>query len=281
MPPALVIERPSPPRRDKSVFANRAARFAKRAPPGASLLWLGTLAAIIVMTAAGAFGTVGLPIGIRAVFWSLLIGWSALKWQAWFLLTVRNPRDWRRAVFAGGLCLNLLLPIEIEAALWLIGRPGPVSAAHVWLSALAISAALAVMIFAAVGRQAVGPSPKQTAGPVADGPVARAGLDPEEIVAMEAEDHYCRLHRADGGSVLVHGRFQDGLAELATTAGARVHRGAWVAARAVAGAVREGRRWRLVLTDGRLFRISPRHLAEARARGWLRRPDLAQALRDD
>jgi hypothetical protein len=272
MPPALATTRPSPPRRDKPNFVKRALGFAKRVPPGGSLIWIGTLGAIVVMTTVGAFGTGALPLPTRIAFWTLLLGWNAAKWHLWILATVRERRRWPTAVTWGALCLNLLVPIEVRGALWAIGRPGPVSHLSIWLSALAISAALALPIFAALGRWPTPPFRRRGRAVAPAGPLARAGVDPAEVVAMEAEDHYCRLHRAGGGQLLIHGRFRDGLAELDGVAGARIHRGAWVAESGVAGAVREGRQWRLVLSDGRRLNISARHLAEARSRGWLRPP---------
>lgn len=233
------------------------------------MLWLATFAAIVLMTTVGAFGTGSLPLGTRILFWTLLLGWNALKWQVWLTLMVRTRRDWPRAAIAGGLCLNLLLPLEIRGALWAIGRPSAVSAPHVWLSALAISAALAILIFGAIGHR-LWPVRLRQAAPDAKGPVARAGLDPASILLMEAEDHYCRLHLQAGASLLVYGRFQDGLAELADVPGTRIHRGLWVATQAVAGAERHNRRWLLVLSDGRRCRVSSRHLAAVRALGWLR-----------
>jgi hypothetical protein len=271
MPPSLATTRPLPPGRDKPNFANRVARFVKRAPPGGAMLWLATLAAIVLMSTVGAFGTASLPTGTRILFWTLLLGWNAIKWQVWLARTVRASRDWLRAVIAGSLCLNILLPFEVRGALWAVGRPGPVSPPHVWLSALAISVSLAILIFGAIGHR-LWPARLRLIPAVVQGPVARSGVDPTEIVAMEAEDHYCRLHRSGGTSLLVYGRFQDGIAELAGTPGAQIHRGLWVAAQAVAGAERGNRRWQLILRDGRRYRVSSRYLPEVRARGWLRPP---------
>lgn len=271
MPPMLATTRPSPSARDKPNFAKRVRAFAKRVPPGGSLIWLGSIAAIIVATTAGGFGTWTLPFGTRLAFWTLLLGWNAAKWQVWIAATVRDSRAWPAAIGGGAILLNLLLPLEIRGALWAVGQPGRVSHLSIWLSALAITGALALPIFAAPGRW-----PRlrlRAAGPTRPaGPLARAGVDPAEIVAMEAEDHYCRIHRAGGGQLLIHGRFRDGLAELDGVPGARIHRSAWVAERGVVGARREGRQWRIVLVDGRALRISPRHLADARSRGWLRPP---------
>jgi len=104
------------------------------------------------------------------------------------------------------------------------------------------------------------------------GLLARAGLpSPAALLAIVAEDHYCRVHISDGSSALVHHRFGDALDEVAGLDGLRVHRGAWVADAGVTGAAREGRRWLLALADGSRIRVSARYVAALRARGWLSR----------
>ncbi|WBY06730.1 hypothetical protein PIB19_14450 [Sphingomonas sp. 7/4-4] len=54
-----------------------------------------------------------------------------------------------------------------------------------------------------------------------------------------------------------------------------MHRGAWVAADAVEGAERDGRRWRLRLAGGAAISVSATYAAEARRRQWLRPPPRA------
>lgn len=53
-----------------------------------------------------------------------------------------------------------------------------------------------------------------------------------ELIAVEAEDHYLRVH-TDAGDELVTARFSDALAELAATPGFRTHRSWWVSAPAI------------------------------------------------
>lgn len=132
-----------------------------------------------------------------------------------------------------------------------------------------ISAAIA-MILRGTGHLPTGK--RKAAAAPGQGLLARARVAPEALAAIEAEDHYCRVHRKDGGDALIHYRFGDALAEVAEIEGAQVHRGSWVAADAVTGAEREGRRWLLVLSDGTKVAVSPPHLAEARRRGWLTAP---------
>jgi hypothetical protein len=265
---------PSAPR--NASFAKRARNFANRALalPGFPMLPVTGLAAAILMVIVGAFGTGQMPLPMRIGFWGVLLGWNMVKWQLWFALLVRRPSDWPRAAASGALLLNLPLPLEIELSLSLFGvsyRPTP---AKTWAEALAISVAVfLVLIIAGLRRRSAQPTvPITTPFTVApDGLLDRAGLaDPATLQAIEAEDHYCRLHLAGGRSVLVLHRFGDALAEVAGFDGAQVHRGAWVAAGGVAGAKRDGRRWLLVLADGAEIPVSARFAGAARARGWLR-----------
>jgi len=260
-------------RSGKRGFAKRVAGFAKRAlprepVPGFPLLWIACAAAAGLMIVTGGFNTSALPLGQRTGFWLLLMGWNALKWQALFALFVRKPVDWPRVSLLGTVPLNLPLPLEI----WLCGRIVGVEMAalpvDVWLRALAISAVIfavcATVAWVLLRRQA------KPVEPPADGILARARVAPDALAAIEAEDHYCRVRRRDGQSALLHYRFGDALKEVAGIDGAQVHRGAWVAAGAITGAKREGRRWRLVLADGTTLPVSATHAAEARRRGWLR-----------
>lgn len=274
MPLAPSILGDAPPR-DNARFADGARNFVDRVGrhlPGFAGLSVGTLAAIVLMVVVGGFGTGALPLGLRSLFWTLLIGWNAVKWQAWFALTVRRPADWWRAAAFGTVIVNLSLPLEISTVLALCGVRAVMPAATIWIEAVAISAVLFVLVIlvrSRAGTTASAPVHSETI--VADGLLARAGIaDPSALRSIVAEDHYCRVH-AGAASALVHYRFGDALDEVASLDGLRVHRGAWVADAAVTGARRVGRRWLLVLSDGRSIAISARYVTAVRARGWLKR----------
>ena len=152
----------------------------------------------------GGLGTWAMPIGVRAAFWALLMGWNAVKWQAWFALTVRKPGDWWRASCVGAILLNLSLPIEIKAALALCGYEAAIApATTIWIEALAISGVLFVLLML-VGRRLRGTKTAEPPPAIrADGLLARAGLpSPAALLAIVAEDHYCRVHQSDGTSAL-------------------------------------------------------------------------------
>ena len=87
------------------------------------------------------------------------------------------------------------------------------------------------------------------------------------LIAIEAEDHYVRVH-TDMGSELVTMRFSDALEELAQAYGYRVHRSWWVAAEAM-----EGVRWtraggEVRLAEGTVAPVSRSYAATLKAAGW-------------
>jgi hypothetical protein len=87
------------------------------------------------------------------------------------------------------------------------------------------------------------------------------------LIAVEAEDHYLRVH-TDAGDELITLRFSDALAELAREAGYQTHRSWWVAAGAI-----EAVRWRrgrgeLRLASGLTAPVSRTHSATLKREGW-------------
>jgi hypothetical protein len=87
------------------------------------------------------------------------------------------------------------------------------------------------------------------------------------LIAVEAHDHYLRVH-TDAGQELLTLRFSDAVAELAGAHGFQVHRSWWVAADAI-----EGVSWRRGAGDLRLAGdlvapVSRRHAPVLRAAGW-------------
>lgn len=87
------------------------------------------------------------------------------------------------------------------------------------------------------------------------------------LIAIEAEDHYVRVH-TDTGSELVTMRFSDALEDLARAYGYRVHRSWWVFGEAI-----EGVRWargggEVRLTSGIVAPVSRAYVAGLKSAGW-------------
>lgn len=259
------------------------------------------LTASLITAISGPFGTaLILSFADRLAFWSILMGWNFFKFAAWFrlseVLARRNGWGERPGVrlmagFAAALLLNLSLPWEIEATYALIGRAASIAFYPMYPIAVVIGVLVSISIHAMhrLWRMEIEAEP---AAPAAEAPIPmvprveapppatveptglllKAGLTgTAAILAVEAEDHYLRLHLADGTRPLVLYRFRDALIDLAGIPGEQVHRGYWVAANAVTGAERrDGRKWALRLSNGLAVPVSETFLPAVRQRGWLR-----------
>ncbi|MBU6164796.1 MAG: LytTR family transcriptional regulator [Alphaproteobacteria bacterium] len=247
-------------------------------------LLAGSLFAILICVVAGPFATGSLPWPSRLVFWLVLIGWQAAKWWLWTAWTAPRASGRHGAlllVLGGTLLLNATLPLEIDLMFRAIGRPLELSWPGLYLMAVLIGAAIAVLISVVAPRPATitpaaapgtapGTAPGEAQGLAPSLLAQRAGLpDLAAVRHVVAEDHYLRLVLADGRQPLVLFRLSDALPELAGLDGAQVHRSAWVARRHVVGAIRTGRRWTLQLADGSEQVVSETHLPTVRAAGWL------------
>ena len=87
------------------------------------------------------------------------------------------------------------------------------------------------------------------------------------LVAIEAEDHYLRIH-TDAGSDLVLMRMVDACALLPEAAGARVHRSWWAARGAVETLTRREGKAELALQTGLTVPVSRAMQATLREQGW-------------
>ena len=70
---------------------------------------------------------------------------------------------------------------------------------------------------------------------------------PTDIAALEAEDHYVRVHTAEG-SELIHYKFTDAVEEMRSRNGLQVHRSYWVNKDSIDSMVRRGRSFDIVLS---------------------------------
>ena len=266
----LPIPSPRPPAAHsfKRHFANRAQSFVKWADrlPGVRSILVGSLAGLLFTSISGAFGTWTMPWPTRLAFWALLIGINALLWIGWFQWRVKTPRDWWRAAIIGMIVLTLPLPLEILAALRLVAGVDASFAPQAWLHGLGIAVVLLAVAYAI---HSLWPPPAPVM-PVVQGRLFRHGVrDPTMLAAIEAEDHYCRLHFTDGRSTLIHARFAGLMAELGASDGVIVRRGLWLAARAAGPIERSGRRLLVTLPDRRQVAASASGRAAMRAAGWI------------
>jgi len=88
-----------------------------------------------------------------------------------------------------------------------------------------------------------------------------------EIYAVEAEDHYLRVHTSLGQDLILM-RLGDAIGELQGVEGAQTHRSWWVAKSAVTNAERADGRATLTLKDGAEAPVSRGFAKQLRAAGW-------------
>ena len=84
-----------------------------------------------------------------------------------------------------------------------------------------------------------------------------------DLIALEAQDHYLKVH-TDRGSHMLLMRLADATAELSAEDGVQVHRGWWVASKAIASATQS----QLQLRNGLTVPVSRTYLQAVRMRGW-------------
>ena len=160
--------------------------------------------------------------------------------------------------FAAAWALSLVQPGRSFGPLQLVALFGPVAVVQLGLALAA--ARLADVPPPATDRQ---PS-ERPAVPFLERLPLRLG---HELIALEAEDHYLRVHTALG-SELILARLSDALAQLEGHDGLRVHRSWWVAADAVAAVRNANGRTSLQLRNGLDVPVSRTHQRAVRERGW-------------
>jgi len=94
------------------------------------------------------------------------------------------------------------------------------------------------------------------------------GVAPGEVLCLQMEDHYVRVHTA-AGSRLVFATLSQAIAALGGRDGLQVHRSWWVASQAVSGAEVHGRTLRLRLSKGVTAPVARSAVAAVRAAGWI------------
>lgn len=248
----------------------RSIRFSIRLDRGVGV----AVGAGVVLALTGAFGTNIVPLWLRFAYWVPLI----LVGAAWAHLCSRltervidpDERPWLTVA-----ALSVLTATPVTALVWLVtglvfeneiypaGRLvyfiGPVLIVTVAISAINVF----------LGR----PAPVQTHASAGGAAPARflERLPPRlrgaTLFAVQAEDHYLRLH-TDRGSDLILMRLSDAVAELEGLEGARTHRSWWVARDAVRGVSRGDGRASLTLEGGIVAPVSRRYARALREAGW-------------
>lgn len=256
-------------------FTQRQRPFPARWRPFAAAILVGLLLGL-----AGPFGSYpAYPTATRYAFW---LGLTAAGAVAALAADALLPRSRFRpgAVRIGALALVSAVPMTFVVA-WTMSivQPGRVFAPQQLPALFACVAAVQLLIVyattipppAADGAEAPRPAPplpEPRAAPAAFPSALLSRLPPGiglDILALETEDHYLRVHAA-GGSALILMRMADAVALLDPRLGAQVHRRWWVAEAAVACVRAEGQKLSLRLADDTLVPVGRTFAAAAKAR---------------
>ena len=224
----------------------------------------------------GAFGTSGAPFGPRLAYWVLVMVTGGLWGHLCGALVSRvldmDERPWLNiAVMTAVITGPLSVLVWAATGLFFAQRLYPLAALpQLVLPVLIVTAAVTTLnVF--LGRA----HPVQTHAPPTSEPARPARfldrlplrLKGATIRAVQAEDHYLRIH-TDRGSDLILMRLSDAVEELEGLEGAQTHRSWWVAREAVRGVERGDGRAVLTLEGGLRAPVSRRYARALREADW-------------
>ncbi|MBL8554446.1 MAG: LytTR family transcriptional regulator DNA-binding domain-containing protein [Phenylobacterium sp.] len=229
------------------------------------------LAAAAFLTFAGAFGTGDAPFGVRAAYWLTLmvVGYvfGSFIVRFFFHGARRSWPTWLRVVAASLLmAIPFTALVSVGSSLFFGSRMQPASLPVLFVPVLSVCLALtAINTIVETRRTAITHASPQPPKFLERLPLKLRGAD---VWAVEAEDHYLRLHTSKGQDLILM-RLADAVAELEGIEGAQVHRSWWVARDAITDAKRGDGRATLTLKDGAEVPVSRTYAGLLRERGWI------------
>ncbi len=227
------------------------------------------------MTLASPFGTGEGPLWLRLVYWLGLFTAGTLLANLMVRVAVRldlfERRPWLWAMLVT-LVITPPMTVLVWAAsgLMFIGALRPEILPHYVAPVLAVS--LAMLALTVLTQRTPVQTHVRAEGAADAGEPAflrrlPARLSGAELFAVQAEDHYLRLHTSRGQDLILM-RLADAIPELEGLEGAQVHRSWWVAKAAVTGAERGNGRATLTLRGGAVAPVSRTYARALREQGW-------------
>lgn len=231
-----------------------------------------TVAFALFMTLTGAFDTGDAPLARRGAYW-LGVMFLGYLWGGFVARRVfRAPRAGRTPWWILGPAVSAVMAAPFTLVVWggtrlILGSRLPAAALpilflYVFVVALAITA-----LFSLIEARR-GADPAAPAAPPKFLDRLPLKLRGAEVWAVEAEDHYLRLHTSRGQDLILM-RLADAVAELEGLEGLQVHRSWWVARDAIVDAKRGDGRATLTLKDGAQVPVSRTYAGQLRDRGWI------------
>jgi hypothetical protein len=260
-----MTERASTPPQQSTEGGIRSNRLADFARDAGIALAIGLFLAILAPLGTSELGWPGV-----FFYWVGLVYFGYLVAYGVRLVIDRWRRAWPFAVWLVVLALGVAVPMTAALALAgaLLGSGfAPVSLIVGFFYVFVVS--LGVSTFATfadrTARRREGSSEAMGSPSfLARLPARLAGGD---LYAVEAEDHYLRVHTSRGDDLVLM-RFSDALRELGAIDGLQVHRSWWVARAGVQKVQRQDGRVTLVLRNGRTVGVSRSNQGAIRRAGW-------------
>ena len=231
-------------------------------------------AAGVVLSLVGAFGSIHAPLWIRLAYWIPVMLGGAL----WGHVSSRIIERWIDSDARPWLAIAALTVViagPVTMMVWAVtglvfeGRPYPLAALPMLVGhVLTISAVMsAINVFLSKAQPVETHAAPAGAAPARFPERLPVKLRGAAIRAVQAEDHYLRIH-TDRGSDLILMRLSDALDELEGLEGAQTHRSWWVAKDAVRDVARGDGRATLTLDGGIEAPVSRRYAKALRDAGW-------------
>jgi len=232
------------------------------------------LAAGLFLSVLGPFGTAEQELATRLIYWpTVIVGGGVIGIAVDIVIQRRLGGFWPRL-----LADSVLMTLPVTALVWVVSMAmfaTPAQRPH-WAMLIFQVFVISVAVMALRQLAWRGVWTERHAAPGRDEAIDPSGAFRQRLsakrraarlIAVEAEDHYLRVH-TDAGEELITLRFSDALAELARDAGYQTHRSWWVAAGAI-----EAVRWRrgrgeLRLASGLTVPVSRTHSAALKREGW-------------
>jgi len=215
----------------------------------------------------GPYGSAEIPTGPRIAYWLILIVGGGVIGIAFDAAIGRRLKGfWPRLAIDSVLMTPFVSLLVIVVAHLMFGAPlNSRRFARLGFEVFILS--MAVMAL----RQLAWRKPAMPAPPAEPSDAFRQRLSAKrreaKLLAVEAEDHYLRVH-TDAGCELITARFGDAIEELSGWPGFRTHRSWWVAACAIDGVRWSRGRGELRLTSGLVVPVSRSQAQSLKTAGW-------------
>jgi len=273
------MHEPTPALRERRPPAVRASSTTVQTALG--LLRSVAIAAVagLFLAYAGAFGTGAAPLSQRLGYWVTTMVLATLIGAAIFIPVYLM--GWLRSrPLLGSLIVALLMSAPLTVLVWFLGPqffPDFLATDPKALPGYFPAVFLVSVIMTAINHLAADHAERRKPQMTHAAPPGAAPsrflerlpvkLRGGELYAVEAEDHYLRLHTSRGSDLILM-RLADALAELDGLEGAQTHRSWWVAKAAVTDARRADGRGTLTLKNGVEAPVSRSYAGALREAGW-------------